>query len=230
MDGDQIQIREIRALRGPNLFAYMPVLKIVMEIGHYDEMPSSDFPGFTERLVEWLPGIEKHECSVGKPGGFIERLRRGTYLPHISEHITLELQTMMGFNVGFGRARGTGERGVYNVIIEYREEEPARAAFDMALRLILAAMHNQPFDMKAECDRLMDISDEYRLGPSTAAIVDAARRRRIPIIRLMDRGSLIQLGYGVYQKRILASQTSDTSAIAVDMCQESRSICVRRSR
>ena len=219
METHGVHVRSIRVLRGPNLFAYMPVLHIVMDIGPYEEQPSSNFPGFVERLVTWLPGLEKHECSVGRPGGFIERLRRGTYLGHIVEHITLELQGLMGFNVTFGRARGTGERGVYNVIIAYKEEIPARAAFETALRLTLAAMHDEPFDIEAELQRLLEIADEYRLGPSTAAIVEAARRRRVPVLRLSE-GSLVQLGYGVYQKRIMASETSNTSSIAVEICQD----------
>ncbi len=220
MNTNGVSVRSIRVLRGPNLYAYMPVLHIVLDIGEYEERASDTFPGFVDRLVSWLPGLHKHECSVGRPGGFIERLNRGTYLAHITEHITLELQSLMGFNVAFGRARGTGERGVYNVIIQYREEETARAAFDTALRLTLAAMHDTPFDIEAELERLMEIADKYGLGPSTAAIVNAARKRRIPILRLTPTGSLVQLGYGVYQKRILASETSNTSSIAVELCQE----------
>ncbi|MBC7813122.1 MAG: cyanophycin synthetase, partial [Burkholderiales bacterium] len=153
-------------------------------------------------------------------GGFIERLKRGTYLAHITEHITLELQTLMGFNVNFGRARGTGEEGVYYVVYAYHEEEPARAAFETALRLTLAAMHDEPFDLQGEIETLLETADDYRLGPSTAAIVAAARRRRIPVLRLTPTASLVQLGYGTYQKRIVASETSHTSAIAVEMCQE----------
>jgi cyanophycin synthetase len=198
----------------------MPALQITLDIGPYEDQPSSSFPGFVERLTSWLPGLQKHECSVGHPGGFIERLQRGTYLAHICEHITLELQTMMQFNVGFGRARGTGERGVYRVIIEYKEEEAARAAFALALRLTLAAMHDEPFDIAAELCSLMAVADRYRLGPSTAAIVSAARRRRIPILRVTPQDSLVQLGYGVHQKRILASETTYTSAIGVDICQD----------
>lgn len=215
-----VSIRTIRVLRGPNLYAYMPVLQIVMDIGEYEERPSNSFPGFTERITAWLPGLYKHECSVGRPGGFIERLNRGTYLAHISEHITLELQTLMGFDVGFGRARGTGETGVYNVVIAYKEEAPARAAFETALRMVLAAMHNEPFDPEGEIEKLLQMADSYRLGPSTACIVDAARRRKIPIRRITPTGSLIQLGYGKYQRRIQASETSLTSAIAVEICQE----------
>src|SRR5258708_25953653 len=191
-----VTVRSLRVLRGPNLYAYMPVLHVVMDIGDYEERPSSSFPGFTERLVQWLPGLQKHECSVGRPGGFIERLRRGTYLGHITEHITLELQSIMGFSVSFGRARGIGERGVYHVIIAYKEEEPARAAFETALRLVLAAMHDEPFDLPGETERLQDIADDYRLGPSTAAIVAAARAPNIPVLPLQPTRSLVQLGYG----------------------------------
>ncbi|MCE7982352.1 MAG: cyanophycin synthetase [Caldilinea sp. CFX5] len=215
-----VTVRQLQTLRGHNLYAYMPVLKITLDIGSYEERPSNSFPGFVERLVAWLPGLQKHECSLKRPGGFIERLHRGTYLAHICEHITLELQGLMGFHVTFGRARGTGERGVYTVVIEYKEELPAQAAFETALRLTLAAMHDEPFDVPAEVERLLELADEYRLGPSTAAIVAAARACNIPILRIKPKSSLVQLGYGVYQKRILASETSHTSAIAVDLCQE----------
>src|SRR5215218_11006072 len=126
----------------------------------------------------------------------------------------------MGFEVTYGKARGTGKPGVYRVLIAYKEAEPARAAFESALRLVLAAMHNEPFELSAEIEKLLSMADDHRLGPSTAAIVRAARRRRIPIIRLTPTSSLIQLGYGKYQKRIIASETSNTSAIAVELCQE----------
>src|SRR5918911_1669378 len=101
-----VTVRTMRVLRGPNLYAYMPVIHLVLDIGPYEERPSSSFPGCVERLTAWLPGLHKHECGLGRPGGFVERLRRGTYLAHIVEHVCLELQNQMGFDVGFGRARG----------------------------------------------------------------------------------------------------------------------------
>src|SRR4051812_37600034 len=141
-----VSIREIRALREHNLYAYMPVLRVLLDIGPYVDRPSDELPGFTERLTSWLPGLKQHECSVGRPGGFVERLNRGTYLPHICEHVCLELQGLMGFDVTFGRARHAGgEAGVYQVLVSYEEEEPAKAAFETAVRLTLAAMHGEPF-------------------------------------------------------------------------------------
>src|SRR3954451_15628883 len=167
MDG--VAVREMRVLRGPNLYAYIPVLKVVLDIGPYEERPSNSFPGLVERLVTWLPGLQTHECSVGRPGGFVERLQRGTYLAHIVEHVTLALQVQMGFDVRFGRARGTGERGVYNFVIAYKEEQPPQPSFHTALRLTLAAMHDESFELESEIARLRDVADEYRLGPSTGA-------------------------------------------------------------
>ena len=220
MNTHGVTVRTIRFLRGPNVYAYMPVVQVVLDTGPYERQPSTSFPAFPERLAAWLPGLRTHACSVGHPGGLIERLHRGTYLAHICEHVTLELQSLMGFPVYFGRTRGTGERGVYTVVVEYKEEEPARAAFETALRLTLAAMHDEPVDVQGALDGLLAVADEHRLGPSTAAIVAAARTRAIPVLRLNTPGSLVQLGYGVHQKRILASETTQTSAIAVDICQE----------
>jgi cyanophycin synthetase len=220
MEGHGVSIHGMRVLRGPNLFAYMPVLQVTLDIGPFEQQPSSNFPGFTERIVGWLPGLQTHECSLNRPGGFIERLQRGTYLAHIVEHVAIELQSMMGFDVTFGRALNTDRRGVYDVIVAYKEEEAAREAFETALRMTLAALHDEPFDAEAEIERLLTLADRYRLGPSTAAIVDAARRRNIPITRLTPQGSLVQLGWGVNQQRIWASETSNTCAIAVELCQE----------
>src|SRR4051812_9925364 len=219
MESHGVTVRATQVWRGPNIAAYMPVIRVTLDIGPYEEHPSTDFPGFVERLTAWLPGIATHECGLGRPGGFVERLRGGTYLAHIVEHITLELQNLIGFDVSFGRARGAGERGVYTVVFAYKEEQPAKAAFETALRLTLAAMHDQPFALEDELDQLHDLADTYRLGPSTGAIVAAARARDIPVLRLTPKDSLVQLGYGVYQKRIQASETSNTRAIAVDMCQ-----------
>jgi cyanophycin synthetase len=136
----------------------MPVLHIVLDIGPYEDRPSNTFDGFVEQLTRWLPGLQTHQCSLERPGGFVERLRDGTYLGHIAEHVTLELQGLMGFDVSFGRARGTGERGVYTVLIAYKEDEPAKAAFDTALRLILAAMNDEPFAIAASVRRWTTLS------------------------------------------------------------------------
>src|SRR5437588_8839650 len=138
MERHGVIIRDVRALRANNLYAYMPVLKVMLDVGPYADRPSNEFPGFVDRLVAWLPGLAQHECSLRRPGGFIERLRRGTYLAHITEHIALELQSQMGFEVSYGRARGSGERGVYTLIVAYKEEEPARAAVETAVDLALA--------------------------------------------------------------------------------------------
>lgn len=214
-----MQIRSVRALRGPNIWSRQPCLEALVDLGPLKDLSSELIPGFNDRLMSWLPGMIEHRCSVGERGGFFVRLRRGTYLAHILEHVTLELQTMAGTNVGFGRARETSEEGVYKVAIRYTEESVGRAALEVAHRLCLAAVYDQPFDIQAETVRLRELADRVCLGPSTQAIVSAALARNIPYRRL-NTGSLVQLGQGFRQRRIWTAETDSTSAIAESIAQD----------
>src|SRR3954454_2738439 len=142
-----MEFRKVLALRGPNIWAKFPVLEAWVDLGVLKDSPSDELPGFNERLIAWLPSMIEHRCSIGERGGFFERLRRGTYQAHILEHVTLELQSLAGTEVGFGRARETSEEGVYKVAIEYEEEELGRAALERGMGLGLAAVHDRPFDV-----------------------------------------------------------------------------------
>ncbi|MGC3969610.1 MAG: hypothetical protein QM775_20345 [Pirellulales bacterium] len=118
-----MEFRKVLALRGPNIWANFPVLEAWVDLGALKDSPSDSMPGFNDRLMSWLPTMIEHRCSVGERGGFFERLRRGTYLAHVLEHVTLELQTLAGCEVGFGRARESLGEGYYKVAIEYEVEE-----------------------------------------------------------------------------------------------------------
>jgi cyanophycin synthetase len=214
-----MEIREIRALRGPNIWLRRPVLEAWVDLGPLRDMASNEIPGFNDRLMAWLPGMIEHRCSVGERGGFHIRLRRGTYLAHILEHVTLELQDRVGTPSGFGRARETEQEGLYKVAIEYKEEAVGRACLETGHRLCLAAVYDRPFDIEAELTKLRDLVDRVCLGPSTAAIVEAAKQRNIPYRRL-NSGSLVQLGYGAKQRRIWTAETDQTSAIAESIAQD----------
>src|ERR1700730_8820008 len=151
-----MQIRKVQALRGPNIWANFPVLEAWVDLGSLKDSPSDELPGFNERLMTWLPTMIEHRCSVGERGGFFERLRRGTYQAHILEHVTLELQTLAGCDVGFGRARETSEAGVYKVVVEFGDEDLGRACLDAALELCLAAINDTPYDVQAAIQRLRE--------------------------------------------------------------------------
>jgi cyanophycin synthetase len=213
-----MEFRRVLALRGPNIWSNSPVMEIWVDLGELDR-PSTDFPGFSDRLMGWLPSLIEHRCSVGERGGFFQRLRDGTYPAHVLEHVTLELQSLAGTEVGFGRARETSEKGVYRVAFKYKEEAVARACVATARELVLAAIHDRPFDVKGEIEKLREFAHETCLGPSTSAIVEAAHQRGIPVRRL-NAYSLVQLGYGVKARRIQAAETDRTSAIAEGIAQD----------
>jgi cyanophycin synthetase len=208
-----IVFRRITALRGPNIWTYRPAVEVLLDIGEFEDYPSNLLPGFVERLTAWLPGLAEHRCGVDAEGGFLLRLREGTWMGHILEHVVLELQGRIGMRTGFGKTRSTSERGVYRMVVRSRDEETTRACLDTARELLLAAVADAPFDMTAKLQPLLDMADSKLLGPSTAAIVDAATDRGIPSIRLTD-GNLVQLGYGASSRRIWTAETDATSAIA----------------
>ncbi len=218
-----LRILETRVLRGPNYWAREPVVRMLVDLGGLESFPSNLIPGFTDALVGLLPTLEDHACSLGRRGGFISRLKEGTWAGHIAEHIALELQNLAGTDVRHGKTRSTGETGRYNVIYEYREEAVGLDAGRMAVGLVnhLVAPSDQAFsfDLMAELENLIRLAEKQAFGPSTQAIIDEAVSRDIPYIRL-DRHSLVQLGQGVHQQRIRATMTSRTSAIGVDVASD----------
>jgi cyanophycin synthetase len=213
MSAKNIQFLRMTYLRGPNIWTYRPVIEALIDIGELEDFPSNLLPGFNDRLKAWLPQMIEHYCTPGVRGGFFQRLDTGTWAGHILEHVSLELQTRAGMSMGFGKAREAGPRGVYKVVIRTDHEDVGRSSLEMARELILAAIHDTPFDVPGTIAKLTDMVDSLYVGPSTASIVEAAYERRVPFIRL-NAGNLVQLGHGVNQRRIWTAETDRTSAIA----------------
>ena len=214
MNTRDIVIKSTTYLRGPNIWTYCAIIEAVIDIGDLEDSPSDTVPGLYERLTDWLPSLIEHRCSPGVRGGFLMRLKEGTWPCHILEHVTLALQDLAGVpGYGFGRARETETRGVYKVMVSGWEEKVTLAALYMGRDLVMAAIDDLPYDLEGELEKLRDIAQDLCLGPSTASMVLAADERTIPAIRL-SQGNLVQFGYGAKQRRIWTAETDQTSAIA----------------
>ncbi len=213
-----MEIRSINAMRGPNYWSIRrhKLIVMVLDLEKMEEFPSDKVDGFRERLEEMFPTMIEHRCSVGTRGGFFERVDEGTWMGHIIEHIALETQTLAGMDVGFGRTRGYGEEGVYNVVFAYMEEKVGRFAAKSAVSICEALISGEKYDLEADLQEMRVIREDERLGPSTGSIIAEAASRGIPWIRL-NKYSLCQLGYGANQKRIQATVTSETSSIGVEL-------------
>jgi cyanophycin synthetase len=218
LDPSQFRISGVRALRGPNYWRLAPVIACDVRLGELESVQSNQIDEFSERLARLLPGLREHPCTVGRPGGFIQRLEEGTYLPHVLEHVALELQTLAGADVGFGRVVESGDEGVWWVIVGYEDEDVGTRAIREGGNLIRACISGEAFDICAVVDDLRELREIVALGPSTRAIFDEASRRGIPARRLNSQ-SLIQLGLGKYLRRVQATVTDFTSSIAVDIAQ-----------
>ena len=220
-----IQILDSRIFRGPNIWARVPVIVLKVDIGELEDRPTNKIDGFYDEIVELMPSLYGHYCSLGKPGGFLERMRDGTWMGHVMEHVALEMQTLAGSEVNRGLTRSTDERGVYNVVYQYVQPDLGLAAGTAACALLNALIYKDEYpdyDFQTELEKIILMAEELAYGPSTKALVDEAERRGIPVIRLDPGRSLVQMGYGRYQKRIWATVTSETSDIAVDIAGDKR--------
>ena len=213
-----MKIVSINAMKGPNYWSVRrhKLIVMVLDLEEMEEYPSNKVDGFYDRLVTMFPTMYEHRCSVGEAGGFFQRVEEGTWMGHIIEHIALELQTLAGMDVGFGRTRGYGEEGVYNVVFAYIEENVGRYTAKQSVAICEALIKGEPYDMTEDIQTMREMREESRLGPSTGSIVAEAQSRGIPWMRL-NKYSLCQLGYGANQKRIQATVTSETSNIGVEI-------------
>jgi cyanophycin synthetase len=213
-----MKIIDIKAMRGPNYWSVRRHKLIVMKLDleEMEKYPSNLVPGFSERLEAMFPTMRSHRCSETFEGGFFYRVKEGTWMGHVIEHIALEMQTLAGMDCGFGRTRTTGIEGVYHVVFSYMEEKVGLYVARAAVRVCESIIKGVEYDLNEDIQKMREIREDNRLGPSTGCIVDEAIARGIPYIRL-NRHSLVQLGYGVNQRRIQATVASTTSNIAVEI-------------
>ncbi|MFD6210855.1 cyanophycin synthetase [Peribacillus sp. NPDC060253] len=209
-------INRVRYLKGPNYFAYTPTICIELDIGELEEKPSDTIPGFNEKLLKLLPNIGSHTCSKGYRGGFAERLRNGTWMAHILEHMTIELQNLAGIDAIRGKTIMMGKKGHYYVTYDYQEQECGLQAFLAAKEIAEAILNDENhINVQLYVKQIEQIYYQNKLGPSTEAIFKAAQAKNIPVERMGD-DSLLRLGTGSRQKYVQATISSQTSNIAVE--------------
>jgi cyanophycin synthetase len=231
----EMAVKEVGVYRGPHLYSHTPMVRIQLDLGRMEQFPTNLVPGFTEALLDLLPGVGRHRCSLKVRGGFERRLKEGTWMGHVAEHVALELQTLAGSRAVRGKTRSVkGKPGLYNVMFAYNEEKVGLMAGRIALELVNSLL---PTDLQgiSGLDRVYPLKGEFHfgrsldalkrmvrrsaLGPTTKALVDEAVRRDIPVMRL-DEKSLIQLGHGRYQQKIRASITGRTPLVAADTASD----------
>lgn len=216
-----MKINEIRALRGPNYYSNSPVILMELDIGELEHKPTNLVPNFKDNIMEMLPTLYEHTCSLGVLGGFLKRIELGTWAAHVVEHVALELQCLIGQKTTFGKATSTEIEGVYNVVYRYEIEEVGIRAGEIAVKLVRNLFDGKTTDIEPILIELNDIANSSKLGPSTKAIVDEASRRDIPHIRLND-ASYVQLGHGKYQRKIEATLMDNTSALGVSIAGDKK--------
>lgn len=216
-----MRIESVHHLRGPNRYLTRPVLVARLDLGGLVHHETTDHPGFTEALLALLPGLTDHHCATGDAGGFVKRLHGGTYFGHVAEHVALELSTLIGRDVAFGRTTLAGPEGHYDVVTECPRDEPCDSAvpgrlLSLAVDMVTTLVEGGEPDWRATLETIREEHEHERPGPSTAAIAAAARHRDIPVERV-GRLGLLRLGYGSQRRLVWTAMTDRTPAIGTDI-------------
>lgn len=215
-----MEILSLTAIHGPNVYHHRPVIIMKIDLQNFFDFVSDEAPHFNERLLALMPGLKQHECSPGHPGGFCERLVKGTYAAHIIEHIALELSAQAGIGVTFGKTRFTGTKGVYAIVTRFKDENGMKLCLTAAVEVLKHIVKNIPYNIEKALQNIREAVDQNKIGPSTRALLEAAKKRDIPIIALSPRDSLYQLGHGRHRRIIQASITDQTSLIGAEIVQD----------
>ncbi len=215
-----MRLIDLRRLSGPNIYTSRPVTIARLELDELTGQETTSHAGFADRLLALLPGLADHHCAAGRPGGFCDAMARGTYFGHVSEHVALELSGLAGREVYFGRTEWAGADGRYDVVMACPADEPAdstvpRDLLVLAIRLVGDIIAERPPRLDAPLQSIAHAVEESRLGVSTAALAEAARRRDIPVRRVGSL-SMLRLGYGCHRQLMWAALTGQTSAVGVD--------------
>lgn len=211
-----MKIINIKAFRGRNIYSHKPVIHMLVDLEDLSEKSTIEFDEFNDKLLVLFPNLIEHHCGLGKYGGFVERIREGTYFGHVIEHLILELQAILGYEVFFGKTRLKDSPSLYNIIVEYDNEHVAMECAKHSIKIVESIINNEYVNLDNILFDLNKIKERYELGPSSRAIFDEARKRGIPVRRL-GNDSILELGYGKYSRLVQAALTGSTSGIAIDI-------------
>ncbi len=206
----------LRIFTGRNVYTHRPAARLLLDLGELTGKESKSIAGFNEALLALLPGLATHGCAAMQEGGFVKRLREGTYFGHVLEHVILELQQQLGLEVKYGKTRATDQWGVYEVIFECPCSGLAEELVRVSLEIMQSLLEQRCYDLEAALAHLQRRRWQVDLGPSSKALWQAARARGISVRRI-GKGSLLQLGTGRYLKRLQATLTSESSCLAADI-------------
>lgn len=200
---------------GKNIYSHKKCIRLDVDLEGYCETPSKEIEGFNDELVNMIPELYTHRCGIDEDGGFVKRLKEGTYLAHICEHMIIAIQNIIGIEVAYGKAREV-EGDIYQIIYQYQYPKAGIECAKLAIDIINGLINGIIIDFKSRVSIIKEMLNEELIGPSTLAVCEAAQKQGLPVMKL-GSSSFYQIGYGKQGRVIEASITSNTSCIAADI-------------
>jgi len=213
-----MRIDEFTVFEGRNIYSHKKCIKMYVDLEGYRDIPTKSIKGFNNKLLKMIPVLSDHRCGIDEEHGFEKRLKEGTYLAHVCEHIILAIQNVLGIDVAYGKSREI-EKDKYYIIYQYMYKNSAIEIGRVAVDLINSLINQSVYNLEDGMEKIKNMLEQEEIGPSTLAIITEAKKRKIPVTKIGE-GSMFQLGYGKQSKTIEATISHNTSCIAVDIASD----------
>lgn len=213
-----MKIKNQKIFEGRNIYSHKKCIRLDVDLCGYSDIPSKDIEGFNEGLLKMLPELKTHRCGIDEEGGFVKRLKEGTYLSHICEHIIIAIQNKLGIDVSYGKSREI-KGDFYYIIFQYEYKAVGIESARLSIDIINSLISGIKFDFDKRMKLLTEILNNEIIGPSTLAIKNAALRYNLPVFEIGDSG-FYQIGYGKQGRMIEATIGANTSCISTDIASD----------
>lgn len=213
-----MKIKNQKIFEGRNVYSHKKCIRLDVDLCGYSDIPSKDIKGFNEGLLKMLPELKTHRCGIDEEGGFVKRLKEGTYLSHICEHIIIAIQNKLGIDVSYGKSREI-KGDFYYIIFQYEYRAVGIESARLSIDIINSLISGIKFDFDKRMKLLTEILNNEIIGPSTLAIKNAALRYNLPVFEIGDSG-FYQIGYGKQGRMIEATIGANTSCISTDIASD----------
>jgi len=210
-----MKITDTRVFKGKNIYSLKKCIKLIVDLDGYSEIPSKEIEDFNENLLNMIPELYEHRCGIDEDQGFVKRLKEGTYLAHVLEHMIIGIHNKIGIDVSYGKAREING-DIYYIIFQYEYEKTAIEITKLSIDIINSLINKNTINYDERILILKDVLRKEMIGPSTGAICSYAKSIGLPIIRLGE-GNFYQIGYGKQGRIIEASIGSQTNCVSVDI-------------
>jgi UDP-N-acetylmuramyl tripeptide synthase len=206
-----MKIKRFRSLAGPNVYSHRPVILLTLDLEELSDRKIGDVADFSEKVLKITTFTQPSPDYRAKSNNFVERPSTEINFAQAVQFVALELMNRADVGTNSGSTHRAGEKGVYNVAVEYKSAAATKFLLETAVELLEALIENEDFALAEKIAEAKNVAAENEFGANVKATIEAAEKRGIPWM-INEETDTLQFGYGK-NLRLLSTSSLDENSI-----------------